>query len=291
MADESVEISWVFDNVRIEQVIRNLLANALKYDQGGEITIELQKDNQYAYFYIKDNGVGIPADEVKQIFEIFTQASNTAGSGGAGAGLAISKIIIEDHNGKIWFEHRENDRGSLFAFQIPLDLEETLPDSVDVYSQTLMDLQDRLFEEAKKQTHASANLNETKSSTLLLIDDEISILQVSKLVFEKMGFNVLIADSGKKGLDILQNYKHKIDVVLLDMMLPDLNGLIILEKIKNELHLKHLPVYIYSGVGSKEDIEDAMNLGAIGFIDKTSSTKEIAGIMARFLNVGFAAEA
>ncbi len=96
----------------------------------------------------------------------------------------------------------------------------------------------------------------------------------------------MLADSGKKGLEILQTTVRKIDVVLLDMMLPDLNGLAILATIKNDMKMTELPVYIYSGVGLKEDIDDAMSLGAMGFIDKTSSTKEIASVMSRFLNNG-----
>jgi signal transduction histidine kinase len=125
VVNEAIDFSFVFDHFRIEQVIRNLLANALKYDPSGEIVMELKKDNQHVYFFIKDEGIGVPENEVHKIFEIFIQGTRTIGSGGTGSGLSIAKTIIEDHNGRIWAESGEHGVGSIFAFQLPLNEEES----------------------------------------------------------------------------------------------------------------------------------------------------------------------
>lgn len=266
--DNGMDFELIYDHCKIEQVIRNLLANALTYGGSGDINITLSEKGGFVVFVITDRGVGVPEDELEEIFKIFTQSTRTGGSGGTGIGLSISKSIIEDHGGFIWAKNNKDGVGSHFSFKLPIESmicvtppkPELIP-STPVY---IAEPEDR--------------------PTLLVIDDDSSILEVSKLVFHKMGFNVITANSGAFGLERLRNEYDSIDVVLLDMMMPDLHGLEVLHVIAADDELKKMPIYIYSGISSREEINEALSLGALGFIDKTSSSDAIAKILTRFLS-------
>lgn len=115
------------DQKRIEQVLNNLLSNAIKFapEQNGVVQISLKRDNAYVAFTVEDNGIGIPADKVQNIFQKFYQVNTSSKrSAGSGLGLAICKGIVEGHGGKIWFESKIN-KGSTFYFSIPLFASET----------------------------------------------------------------------------------------------------------------------------------------------------------------------
>ena len=276
--DHDKNYSSIFDRLRIEQVVRNLLSNAIKHSMDKNIVIELKNEGGFAYFYITDEGVGIPESELEEIFKIFVQGSRTIGSGGTGSGLAISKTIITDHGGKIWAEHNPTGPGSVFIFKIPFKQE---GQTVKYY--------DNLKEGSVRPKSLLREIP-ADAPNLLLIDDESSILQVSKLVFERMGFRVTLADSGLRGLEVLEKSlvgledDFKIDVILLDMMLTDLSGIEVLKAIKEDKRLRSIPpIYIYSGMGLEDEIQKAIDAGANGFIDKTSSSKYIEKVLGKYL--------
>jgi two-component system phosphate regulon sensor histidine kinase PhoR len=107
------------DNTRLEQVIVNLLHNAIKFTPaGGSITVGAQQDGERVRFFVQDSGVGIPAEDLPRIFERFYKADRARSGGGTGLGLAISKHLVEAHGGKIWAESEEG-KGSRFSFVIP----------------------------------------------------------------------------------------------------------------------------------------------------------------------------
>jgi two-component system phosphate regulon sensor histidine kinase PhoR len=109
------------DPPRLEQVLVNLIHNAVKFtDPGGQVTLFAQKENGFVRFSVQDTGVGIPADELERIFERFYKADRARSSGGTGLGLSIARHIVEAHGGKIWVESVEG-RGSTFNFTIPVE--------------------------------------------------------------------------------------------------------------------------------------------------------------------------
>lgn len=130
LCDDESEYNIILDGERIAQVIRNLLSNAIKFTAKGKITLKLEltkfkKENgnkvQAAQFSIRDEGIGIPVDELIYIFDKFNQSARTkTGAGGTGLGLTISKEIIKAHKGEIWAENNDNEVGSTFTFIIPI---------------------------------------------------------------------------------------------------------------------------------------------------------------------------
>jgi signal transduction histidine kinase len=116
---ESLEVS--IDSLRIEQVLTNLLHNAVKYSPTGEmieVTIQLDKEQRLAVVSVQDQGLGIPADQQQRLFQRFARAHNTQGIIGAGLGLYLCRELVERHGGRIWFESIEG-QGSTFFIALP----------------------------------------------------------------------------------------------------------------------------------------------------------------------------
>ena len=109
------------DPTRLEQVLVNLIHNAIKFtNPGGEVILSAQRETEYVCFSVKDTGAGIPAEDLERIFERFYKVDHARSSGGTGLGLSIARHIVEAHGGKIWAESVEG-RGSTFHFTIPVD--------------------------------------------------------------------------------------------------------------------------------------------------------------------------
>lgn len=125
--------------------------------------------------------------------------------------------------------------------------------------------------------------NPDKKTLLLLIDDDPSVLLASSLVLENIGFKVISADRGMKGLEVLKANASIIDVILLDIMMPDIYGLDLLQKIKADDTVKSIPVYMYSGMNDQAEVEKSIKLGASGFISKTATAKQIKDMIAKHL--------
>ncbi|MES2214631.1 MAG: ATP-binding protein [Pseudomonadota bacterium] len=264
--NKTEDFNCLYDHFRIEQVIRNLLANAISYGGEGDITVTLSREEGLLKFNIKDQGIGVPEDELLCIFKIFTQSSITkSGAGGSGIGLSICQTIIEGHGGRIWAENNQ-DIGSNFTFELPLPKEQII------------------FDVQKQDYVPSTKFDPNKKKpVVLVIDDEQTILDVSSLVLSSIGFEVITANSGEMGVEILKEIADKIDVVLLDMMMPAAPGLEILKIIKADEKLRDIPIYIHSGMSDGDEVEEALALGALGFISKTSSRDSIAKILSEFL--------
>lgn len=271
--DNGVNFNMVYDCFRIEQVIRNLLSNAINYGGNNDITITLSEREGFIIFSIKDSGVGVPEDQLESIFDRFTQSTRTEGSGGTGLGLSIAKTIVEDHKGFIWAKNNRDSMGSNFSFKLPIMNLTKLDDKIAINED---------IEHSLDKTEPLTKLA-SKKPLLLVIDDDDSILLVSRLMLERMGFEVMTVSSGTESLEILQSNHEVIDVVLLDMMMPDMHGLDVLRQIKLDSNLSKIPIYIHSGISSKEEMAEAINLGAEDFIDKTLSHDKVASILAQFL--------
>ena len=246
------------DQDRITQVLRNLFTNAIKFSQNNsiititttqtDITNDQGKIIKAVQFSISNYGISIPEDEIKVIFDPFTQSTHTkTNTGGTGLGLAICKEIIIGHHGRIWAEN-DISEGVIFNFVIPIDqLKET-----------------KIFEDYKKQDNQVI----TKPATILIIDDEDACLLNMELFLYKTSYTLIKASGGKAGLHYLQEHGQSVDLVLLDLMMPDINGLEVLEYIRKNSYLAHLKIILQSGVANEKDITKARNIGIDGCIRK-----------------------
>ncbi|MFD0939677.1 response regulator [Pedobacter boryungensis] len=263
------------DQTRLEQVLKNLLSNAFKFtpEQGKiSLTIGLAHSNQlkndsnsknstekYLSFAVSDTGIGISKDKQKVIFEAFQQedGSTSRKFGGTGLGLSISKELASLLGGEIQVES-EQGVGSTFTLFIIQDLNTETTEAIDL-SEVAQNIQP-----IKTEIDSSPILTANKNNSLLIIEDDIEFADILKTYALEKGFHPTLAHSGDKGLEMATDLLP--DAIVLDVMLPVMDGWTILKKLKSNPATQHIPVHMMSAGDEKET--KAKKEGAIGFLKK-----------------------
>ena len=243
ITDDGTDTECRGDESQLEQVIINLCINAGEAISGnGTVDISTgtaeytEEDVQgypeagpgkYIYVKVKDSGCGIPEEQVRKIFEPFYSTKKNGEA--TGMGLSLSYSIVINHKGFIQLESEEG-KGSTFTVNIPAETAEKAEISAEM-ADTL-----------------SAEKNRGK--TVLFVDDEELILSLGKIMLEKAGYDVLTASGGYEAVDLVKNYEGKIDLMVFDLVMPDISGREAVEMI-NKVR-ENIPVLYISGYAEKE---------------------------------------
>jgi len=256
------------DFVRLQQVLINLVSNAIKFTEKGNVTLQVKaketdKQNIEIEFIITDTGIGIPKDKIDKIFERYEQASATIKNtfGGTGLGLSISKKIIELMNGNIQLKSKLN-KGTQFIVKIP-------------------------FKTKKHQTiekqRTEINYQILKNKTIIIADDNEENRLVAKEILLSANKSIAIyeAENGQQVLSILE--KNKADILFIDMDMPVLNGIETVEKVRNNKKLSHLKIIGNTASLSTFSNEDLISLGFDDFIYKPYKVENLIYIIQEVL--------
>ncbi|MEP0885461.1 PAS domain S-box protein [Trichocoleus sp. ST-U3] len=239
------------DPDRIIQILTNLLSNAIKFSPQGStvwLSAELIRSQGSGIVYpssspdtllikVRDQGRGIPSDKIESIFERFQQvdASDSRQKGGTGLGLAICRSILQQHEGRIWAESTLGE-GSTFYFTLPILSDVQRPEFVppDDGPASLTVLSTQLGDS-------------TQNSPLVLVcDDDSSVRTVVQAMLERQGYRVLTVASGHEAVE--QSVTHPPDIILLNLMMPEMNGWETLALLKQQTETQTIPVIILSGL-------------------------------------------
>lgn len=276
----------IVDSERISQVLRNLYTNAIKFSPENSLiearvtsTSIVYEDNKSVdalHFSLSDQGPGIPESELESIFEPFSQSTRTkTKAGGTGLGLSIAKQIIEAHHGKIWAQNNQ-DKGATFHFAIPLSWHACEQE------QGVRELMsDKVIYNGKGEEKAQI-INNNKVN-VLMIDDDHFVIDSIALMLGSSKYNLISTFGGEEGLNYLKNNKDKVDVILLDLMMPDIHGLEVLVKIKEDPQLSNIPIILQSGSSDRAILEKANSLGVHAYIQKPYKTKDINSVIEKAL--------
>ncbi len=232
--EEDIPESMVGDSGRLIQILNNLLSNAVKFTHQGFIRLEVRcvaktKNDISLLFLVEDTGIGIAIDKIDQIFIPFAQADGTITRryGGTGLGLAIALRWTNMMKGSLEVKSKDGS-GSMFELVLPFQYLESkaleeLDDKTDLPANRPQDTYYKPFGD---------KLNDVQPGrkTLLVVDDETKVLSSVKRVLRKENWNLLFANSGLQGLEILENYD--IDVVISDIRMPDMDGLEFLKRVR-----------------------------------------------------------
>lgn len=249
------------DDFRLKQVLNNLLSNALKFTQNGTIEFgyTIDESKTKILFFVKDSGRGIPEDKLDIIFERFRQVDDTTTRqyGGTGLGLAISKSLVELMGGEIWVES-EFEKGSIFHFSVPF-----IP-----------------IDEKPKFWSEDCSLekynNAFKGKKILVVDDDNNSYLYLKTLLEKLNANILKAENGQQAVDIaLQG--DKIDLILMDIQLPVLNGYEAIKEIRK--YNQTLPIIAQTANAFTNEKEMCKKLGCNNFIAKPIDPNDLYRIV------------
>ena len=231
------------DSLRIHQILTNLISNAIKFTDKGEINIDIHKVKKDRYrFEIRDSGIGITQKQQEKLFQSFSQAdtSTTRNYGGTGLGLAISKQLVELMNGKIWVES-EIGKGSKFIFEI--DLKEL--DNTD--TNDTIEIQKKSFKE---------DINILNGKKILLAEDNKFNQDVIIYLLEESGIIIEIANNGQEAINMFNN---RYDLILMDIQMPIMDGYEATKIIREQN--KHIPIIALSANAMKENIQKSKNAG------------------------------
>jgi len=254
----------ITDPLRLRQVISNLVGNALKFTKKGSVRFGYRiKDDNFMEFFVKDTGIGIPLECQSLIFDRFRQADDsfTRKFGGTGLGLTISKNLINLLGGEIWVDSSP-ENGSTFYFTIPYkpvnkEVKETVV--VNKINKTIYEWHDKL---------------------ILIAEDVESNYQFLEAVLRKTGCRMLWAKNGVEAVDICSN-NSAIDVVLMDIQMPLMNGYEAMRKIKS--FRKELPIISQTAYAMLGERELSFEAGCDDYLSKPIRTGELLSTLSKYL--------
>jgi len=275
--DEEI-ILWL-DREKIITVFFNLISNAFKYSpDNSAITIEIDRkpalegdEHDYVEVKVTDEGIGIEKEFLPHIFDRFyqVQGPHQHGKAGTGIGLAISKEYIEAHQGKITVESTPG-KGTTFTVTLPLRKEQ-LTDFIELTGDVLTEKENR---EATTQlinalsasidSGWSPAMNEAKKS-MLIIEDNADLLHYLANRFSGK-YHVTVADNGAKGYQLA--LEKNPDIIITDIMMPDMDGITLCRKLKNDLRTSHIPIIILTARTTEESNLEGLEAGADVYIQK-----------------------
>ena len=246
------------DELRIKQVLINLISNAIKFTTEGSISVRLnnvnRKDESVAIVIeVEDTGIGIEKEKAEELFNSFTQAdaTTTRKFGGTGLGLAISKQLTEIMGGHIWFES-EIGKGTRFFVQLELEITDQGVDKVD-------------------EGPANGEVIKMMPSTIMLVEDTEVNRLIATEILEGLGHKVLVAENGQEAVDTYQNEQAQIDLILMDCSMPVMDGYEASRQIRaieaqGELHMT--PIIALTADVTKENQQKCQSAGMNDFMVK-----------------------
>ncbi|MCW5316194.1 HAMP domain-containing protein [Nostoc sp. KVJ3] len=276
------------DVKRLQQVLKNLLSNAFKFTEKGEVRLQIALAKQgwsndqitlngaqnVIAFSVSDTGIGIAPDKQKVIFEAFQQADGSTSRryGGTGLGLSISREIARLFGGEIKLTSQPG-QGSTFTFFFPqLSPESTSTQLSTPYSETRL-----IGSNTDAMNRVSTMINDDRATiaigdrVLLIVEDDVKFARILIEMAQQDGFKVITAQNGSTGLALAQQFHPS--AILLDIRLPEMDGWTVLDRLKHDPNTRHIPVHIMT---VEEGRQRGLQLGAIAYLQKPLTSETIS---------------
>ncbi len=284
------------DSKRLQQVLKNLLANAFKFTEQGGVKLQIfQVDNSMIAFAISDTGIGIPAEKQKIIFEAFQQADGTTSRkyGGTGLGLSISRELAQLLGGRIELLSQPG-QGSTFTLYLPrrqekndqnittLPLEpirtastikevsmvENQPTTIDISPSV------KVLPSLPNDIPDDREIIQLGDRILLIIEDDDKFARILLDMARQQGFKTIVSLQSKQGLALAQQFKP--NAIMLDIHMPEMDGWTVLDRLKHKPDTRHIPVHILS---VDERQQRGLQLGAITYLQKPVSPEALTQVL------------
>ena len=249
------------DAVKLRQILDNLINNAKKFTRSGKIKLSILQESDQILLTVEDSGIGIPPEEIVAVFEPFRQIESTLKDkfSGTGLGLSITKSYVEMMGGKIWVES-ELERGTIFYISLPLI---AIP-----------------VNEVNENVTGIISLKFDKAYNILVVEDEDVNYYYLNTILKQMNLKTLRAVNGASAIEMV-NKNNEIDLVLMDIRLPDFNGYIAAKEIK-EIR-KNLPVIAQSAYALGSAKEKALSSGCDNFISKPLLKEDLFRLLKKYI--------
>lgn len=263
--DTSTPRFIVSDPAKLQQILINLIGNAIKFTDSGMVSFRIRADSFeddqrcVIWFDVTDTGIGIDEEHQATIFDPFHQVGQT-GKQGTGLGLSISKKLAELLGGELTLKSKPG-KGSTFTLRLPVKYE------------YVMDLDE----------HHNGEKWHYEGLRILVVDDIQTNREMAREMLQQYNMQVKVADGGKSCLELIA--QHDFDVILMDYLMPEMNGKEVLDAIKQLEDKKHVPVIALTAFGLDKSGEDFLEMGFDGYLSKPLSQKELLKQIAAAANL------
>jgi len=260
------------DEQRFQQILYNLISNAINFTEQGKIRVKAEVIDEEVIISVSDSGKGVAAADLDMIFTSFYQAENSLSTRGKGLGLGLTivKQLVESSGGKIAVTS-EIGYGSCFTFTLPLATEQqrSAIEAAKPHWTTSNETRERevLNLALPKKVEGS------RENTVLIVDDNHLNLKVLIDIVSSLDYTVIAVDNGNEALTIIQ--EESIDLLLLDLMMPDLTGYEMCEIIRKEYHMVELPILIITAAGESTRSAESFQAGANAFLRKPFDSEDV----------------
>lgn len=256
-----------FDTDKLDKILYNLLSNAAKYSKEGgfiQVTLLYDDNRDFVQLRVRDNGKGISKERQKTLFQRFYEGDyrkfNTIGTG---IGLSLTKDLVELHEGTIMVNSEEN-QGTEFIVRFPIDRSYYREEQID--EEAILPVQKTVdYEGSEPEEKVSLQLKAGNTNSVLVVEDNEELLELMTKLLNR-DYNVFTAMNGKEGVAVLEN--EDIDLIVSDVMMPEMDGIEFCKYVKGNLEISHIPVILLTAKNKEEDRAEAYEVGADAFISK-----------------------
>ncbi|HEX8800935.1 MAG TPA: response regulator, partial [Terriglobales bacterium] len=247
------------DPIRLRQIVINLVGNAIKFTDKGEVMLHVERQSQSEstlalHFFVSDTGIGIPEEKQQTIFEAFEQvdSSTTRKYGGTGLGLSISAALVKLMGGTMWVESKVKE-GSKFHFTVVLEMTKS------------------------ESEPATKEINQLIDLPILVVDDNASNRQILEEILTNWHMKPILVNSGAEALSALEeaNLKDSSPLVLLDVHMPDMDGFAVAEQIRNRYKQQRIKVILLTSASRPSDVARCRELGISDYLNKPIKQSEV----------------
>ncbi|WP_136604990.1 HAMP domain-containing protein [Paenibacillus dokdonensis] len=287
--DKNVPEVIVTDQKRLQQILKNLLSNSFKFTEEGQIQVHLRtadegwnSDNELLNeaaavlcFSVSDTGIGIPEEKQQIIFEAFQQADGSTNReyGGTGLGLAISREIAAMLGGELTL-YSVVGKGSIFNLYLPVDAEVPIKEEPAKYVPEVIDVTppEQKLSFTRKSDHINDDRDriEPGDRVFLIVEDDIKFNEILLDILHKRNIKAVITTKGSNALELARKYNPI--AITLDLRLGDMDGWMVIEHLKNDIHIRHIPVCV---ITVEEDEIELMQKGVYDYICKPVTNEEL----------------
>jgi signal transduction histidine kinase/class 3 adenylate cyclase len=260
------------DENRLQQILYNLVGNAIKFTYAGTVTLSARQDGDWLSISVTDTGIGIAPDKQERIFEAFEQADGSVARvyGGTGLGLSVTRRLVELHGGTLQVES-EMGKGSRFTFTLPVSGVQTRTEPVkSIGSQRLASV----IEMPEVTATEAGETSSTGDFDILIVDDELVNLQVLTNHLTLANYRVSQSTSGPGALQLIDE-GYKPDLIILDVMMPRMSGYEFCQTVREKMAPTEVPIIMLTARNQVSDLVEGLNAGANDYMIKPFSKQEL----------------